>query len=438
MRALNLVPEERRFAATMNMIARLFSSFAFLHALNTATNLIYTLAQLIVLARLLEPGRYAEIVVLISVSVYLQPFDQAFGRASYIVLRRDRVGGETASPRHEISAIFATYTLLLVLLCLVCPLLLKPASLQIYAEDVLILISVLFMNTWAYNLQSTAWAVDYERAFSVMSFLRRLVHFAALAVLWWTGSLLAFGIIAAAAVAAFQLFAIVRISQHSDLLPLRPALRQLTKVNLGQHFQQVLTSLLSALSELIVLNFPYLLLTAQYGAGPIIVVFDSMMKVARFAMAGARALAEINLSKVTRLLITRQGAAARHRALLVVGLCLGAALVPAAAVAIDGRFIFDLLLGHNNVVPSSIFLSISIVILATAAYQPIILFLSYGDSQDKIRIFTLLCSFGAVGLTAATAYVGASIEKIVLIYTVYCCACVTLGLSLMLRMFKAD
>jgi len=421
----------------MNAIARLLTSFALLHALNTAINLVYTLAQLVVLARLLEPARYAEIVVLLSISVYLQPFDQSLGRANYIVLRRDRVGASASEPRHEISAIFLTYTLFLLILCVTIPFSLKPPNLQSYAEDFLILASGLFMNSWAYNLQSTAWAVDFERSFSIISLLRRLVHFAALAALYVTGSLLVFGLIAAAAVAVFQIFALVRLSRHSTLLPLWPSLQGLSWAGLAEHFRQVFTSFLSAMSELIVLNFPYLLITILFGAGPVIVVFDSMMKVARFGMAGARALAEINLSKITRLIILGDGAVAQRRALLVIGLCLCAALVPAAAIATEGRAIFGLLLGPNDVVPSSIFSFIAVVILATAAYQPIILYLSYGNSQDKIRIFTLLCGLGALGLAAGTAYVGNSVEQIVAMYTVYCCACVALGMSQMLQMFRA-
>ena len=65
------------------------------------------------------------------------------------------------------------------------------------------------------------------------------------------------------------------------------------------------------------------------------------------------------------------------------------------------------------------------------------LYLSYGNSQDKIRIFTLLCSAGALGLAAGTVYVGNSVERIVAMYAVYCSGCVAFGMALMLQMFKA-
>lgn len=420
--------------STRNFMARLLTSFAAFHSLNTGINLVYTLVQLLVLAHVLMPARYAEIIVMISVGFYLQPFDQSLGRANYVVVRRERVGNVAAESRHEISAILLAQAVALISACVVIPLTFRHSNFQPYAEDVLFLVTVLFMNAWAFTLQPTAWAVDLERTFSYLSLLRRSIHFLALALLWFTGSLLVFGIFASAACIGFHVAAQITIARQWPLLPVLPSWRKLRGSFLIDHLKQIFTSLLSTLSELVVLNSPYLFLTLAYGAGPTIVVFDSIMKLARFAMAGTRTLAEIQLSSITRLLIEKNGAAASKKIKVVTAFCVAASALPAALVIFDGSSLFGLLFGQNNFVPPEAYLPAALIILVSGLYQPITLFLSFANFQRGIRIFTLFCCAALGGLLVAVAVFGSSTAGIITAYGTFFLACSTFGGWLVLRL----
>jgi len=419
----------------MQMLVRLLTGFPFLHAFNTVSNLFFTLIRLVVFARLLEPYRYAEIVLLIAVGVYLQPLDQGLGRAGYVALRQDHVGGIRLHPRHELSTIFAAYTVFLTVAGAAVPLFLKPANPQQYTEDALVLLSTLFMNNWTFNLQAAAWALDLERFFSKLSFIRRSGHYLALGLLWLTGSLLLFGIVAILVSIFFHILALKIIARHSPLLPLLPSLKKTRTKDLARHFSQIGTSLLSALSELIVLNLPYVLLAFQFGAGPIVVIFDTIMKIARVAMAGTRVVAEVNLSEITRLRILGEVKTTSRRALLVIVACLLISTVPAAIILFDGQTIFDLLLGHNNIVPPSTFPAIATVIMSSAIYQPVIVFLSFGNFQHLIRVFTLICGIAASTL-AAGIWSTESPTRIIWLFALHCGFCASAGIFLADRALK--
>ena len=143
--------------------------------------------------------------------------------------------------------------------------------------------------------------------------------------------------------------------------------------------------MLFALSELLVLNSPYAVLTALFGVGPVLVVFDSVMKLCRLAMAGTRTLAEVFLPGISRHLLAGELHLAHRGLWRVTLLCVGASAIPATAVLFFAPEIFNLLLGPNNVVPPAAAPAAALIVLVSGFYQPATIFLSFLNAR---RLFS--------------------------------------------------
>ena len=109
---------EGQAGGRMARILGLATGFGALHAVHTAINLLFTMAQLVVLARGLDQPRYAEIVFLTAVGFYVQPVDQAIGRANYMALRPLSLG-MAGGARGEVLRFLVGQGVLLVLLSFV-------------------------------------------------------------------------------------------------------------------------------------------------------------------------------------------------------------------------------------------------------------------------------------------------------------------------------
>lgn len=411
----------------IDALRRATKSFAPLHLLNFAANIGYSLIQLIVFARVLDFSRYAEVVILLSVGFYLQPIDQAFGRANFVMLRRHHVSGALGSEQHEVSLSLAVDVILMTLLCLAIPFLLSSAGVQVYAENVLILVVVLLTNAWSFNLQSIALATDLAFRYSALSFIRRLTQLVAIIALWLTRDLLVFGLVAGLSAAVFHLIALVAISRRTALISLIPRYDQLTVERLSAYLRQVFTSFSSAVSELVVLNSTYFVLTVLHGPSPMVVVFDSIMKVARLVNAAARTLTETQLPGVSRLLLNGERQKAEQRALWLGAVCLCGALIPALVIWLDGGRVFQFLLGPNNLVPAGAMLPAGVIVVVSTLYQLVSVLLSYGVVQRPIHLLTWVCLAGFAISAVAIGLAGEAISIVLWCYSIYCFACLLIG-----------
>jgi O-antigen/teichoic acid export membrane protein len=396
-------------------IVGLATGFGALHIVHTALNLGFTLVQLLVLARGLDQARYAEIVFLTAVGFYVQPIDQAIGRANYIALRPGALGIGAAAGG-EIVRFLGAQAVLLTLLSFLIPAWFGLDDPVRYLGNALYLFGCLFTAYWSFDLQSTVWSADLGRQFAFISIIRRLLFIAALGLFWATGSFLAFGIATTVIVIAFMAL-LARLLKTSPIGPLRTA--HATPAGIVAHWKRFWSSLVFALSELFVLNSPYAVVTALFGVGPALVMFDSVMKVCRLAMAGTRTLAEIFLPRISRQLLAGEMPKARRGLMLVTGLCVAASAVPALAVLLFGQAIFDLLLGPNNVVPASAAPVAALIVLISGFYQPATLFLSYLNAARLIRRVAQFAFAGAAIYAALVVLSGAEPVQLLWIYAVF-------------------
>ena len=263
-----------------------------------------------------------------------------------------------------------------------------------YLGNALFLFGCLFTNYWSFDLQSTAWSADLGRPFAFISIIRRIAFLAALGLFWLTGDFLLFGLATTLIIALFMVI-LVRMVRRSAIL--RQDAASPGASGLAAYCKQFWASLLFALSELLVLNSPYAVLTALFGVGPVLVVFDSVMKVCRLAMAGSRTLAEIFLPRISRQLLAGDVARAHRGLWQVTALCVGATAIPAGAVLFFAPWLFNLLLGPNNVVPPEAAPAAALIVLVSGFYQPATFFLSYLNARRLIlNVSRFACLAAAV------------------------------------------
>jgi len=423
--------DERHLRKAIALARRALGGFAAFHAANMVLNLAYTLLQLIAITRAVGPDRYAGIVLLVSVGFYFQPLDQAIGRANYI--RLNRQANLPVAPRtmDEIALLDALHSAAMIAVCFIFPIFSPGRGLDVYLEDSFLMLSILLMNSWGFNLQPIAWALGLEFAFSILSLARRIFHLFGLLLLWLTGSMLVFCLIVGASSIAFHLFARIWIATRSPLVPLLPRWRALTKDDITSYLRQIANSSLSSLSELLVLNSPYVIIGWLYGASALMVIFDSIMKVARPPMMAARVFVETQIPRVTRAMIAGQTEAVEKSIWYTTVVCAIGSLVVAAIVLMKGQLIFQILLGPNNIVEPDFFPVAAGIILAATSYQPISAFLSYGDFQSAVRKFALTSIVGFSVCSLSIHYSGGGARDILWFYVIYCSACLLIGAVLL-------
>ena len=377
-------------SGVLNVMRERMFGFAVLHIGNTALNMGFTLLQLLVLAHILPLGRYSEIVFLATIGFYVQPLNQACGKTAFVVLRPDAVRGRAARPRVEIARSLACQGLVVVALALAVPSFLAVPGARAWAEDALFLFLSLAVNAWAFDLQLTAWAIDLNLAFVRLSLAHRGLHVAALAAGFATGQLMVFVVPASIATLICGAIAL-RMFARAGLLGTGSAPGEWRRY--GEVFR---SALLSTAADFIVLNVPYFLLTTRFGIGPMLIIFDSVMKVARITMAGSRTFGEIALPRYSAMAEGGRNAEARRLFWAVILLCMGASAVPALVIALAGSTVFHLLLSSNDIITSDTMLPAGFIILASGLYQSTSFFLGYGNRRQA----TLVMAAAASGMLA--------------------------------------
>jgi len=407
-------------------------SFSVLHTVNTGLNILFSFAQLLIFAHVLPAEAYSKIVALTAVGFFLKPFDQAIGRANFIALREGTVRRTHTAGRPEIAAFLYGQAGLLILASLLAPPCVEGGT-HHYLRDALYTLFALFTNFWAFDLQTTAWSVDLRNQFVRTALLQRVTQFASLATLWLTRDFLLFTVLAVVTTAAFTIWAVRMMGVRSQAICLIPRSGDLSWAALVAHARLVWASLLTTVSELVVLNFAYALISAVFGVGAAIVMFDSIMKIVRLSMTGARTLAEIALPRHSRMAIEQDRHGSSRLFLLVLGLCLGATAIPALALAVAGPRVFGLLLGPNNVVPASASLVAALIVLISGLYQPVLFFLGFANAQREIKTLTLasIVGFGVFSLVVFSAGLGA--QAVLWAYAAYFGAASLLATLLLAR-----
>lgn len=409
-------------------LARFFGSFAALHVVNVALTTAFGLVQLLVFARILGVDRYAEIILLTTIGMFLMPLNVASGRASYAALREDVVQGRKEARWPQVATCLSGQFVLLTLLSLI-PLVLFPHhDAETLVEDIVYLNVCLMTNFLLNDLQITAWAIELNPRFIHLIVGRTIAQFAALAVLTVTGRFMDFAILAFLANAVLLVLLIRFVRVHTGL-ELRIWRLVPAAAAMWEHVRRFFSTLLSSLTEMVVLTLPYGLLAGVFGVGPALIAYDTIMKLFRVVTAFARMLTEITLPRITRALHSDNARGAWLGYLLVLAVCTAGAMVLGAVLLFEGKLVFRLLLGPSDVMPDGVAAAAAAIIVLGGLFQPAIYLIGLGTASDLRVKFTIASVAGFCAFAIAVVS-GLPLVETIWAYAAYLAAVTAAALLL--------
>ena len=343
----------------------LATGFAGVHAANAGLTMFYSLAQILVFARVVDHKTFSQTVAIQAASLYLLPINQAVARANFVLLRERQVRTAATDSLPEAAAAFQASQLLLLAASFAVPPLIGAVDQRAYLTMALLLFSSAYNNIWYSEMQMTMMATSRAMRFEAVTFVRRVLNYVSLGWLFVARDFFLYNIVLAAQTVVFHLFLIWWVGRESDLFSWP---RGLTVQGAGQHLKRLWVSLQATFAEWLTLNGPYAIFTARFGVGASLVSLDAVLKLLRMTVSVTRNLSEIALPRVSHAIFSREPARARLPALGVLAAGLGASAVVAGAVAFREHQTFSLLLGPNNLVPAGSGLPAAVAILSGAAF----------------------------------------------------------------------
>ena len=343
----------------------LATGFAGVHAANAGLTIVYSLIQLLVIARVVDHRTYQMTVAIQAASLYLLPINQAVARANFVLLRERQVRTARADSAPEAAAALQASQAILLLASFLIPPLVGAVQPREYATMAALLFVATFGNVWYSELQMTMMATGRALQFEAVTFLRRLLTYGTLAWLLVSRDYLGFNLVMAGQTVAFHAYLLWAVGRDSDLFHWP---RGLAWPAARQHLQRLWISLQATFAEWLTMNGPYAVFAARFGIGPGLVALDAILKLLRMAVLVTRNLSEIALPRVSHAIFSHQPQRARLPALGALLAGGGVSAVVAAAVAFREHLTFSLLLGPNNVVPAGAGAPAAVAILSGAAF----------------------------------------------------------------------
>jgi hypothetical protein len=374
----------------------LATGFAGVHSLNAGLNMAYALAQTLVFARVLDHRTFALTILAQTFAFYLLPLNQSVARANFVVLRERAV--RTADARAPEAAVaFNVNQILLLVIPVVAPMALGTTSAAEYGSFVCFLFFVTYSNIWYFEIQMSMMAVDRALDYERISFIRRVIGYVLLCLLFVYHNFYLFNILVAIHTVVFHFIITSVVAKGSGLFKWP---QDVTVRALRAHLVRLWVSLQATVAEWLTLNAPYAIFLARFGVGPGLVTIDAILKLLRIVVSVTRNLAEIALPRVSRALLLGDTRSGRMSAILALaGGGLGA-LTIAVVVAIWERWSFGLLLGPNNVVPHGAGAPAALALMAGVGIATGGHFIGHSGEHRSIPILSVV-SVLAVGLLAA-------------------------------------
>src|SRR5258706_2898753 len=282
------------------LVRRPGGGFALFHLVNSSLTFVLAFAQLFVFVRVLDAAVYATVVLVPSISIYLVPFDGALSKVAFVELRAEFLQHKTARASARVYRLYAAWLGLLALgvVALVGVAWLGPWTSVARPELIAYLLFCLLSNFWHYEVQSLGWALDQGMAYEKAELARRVAYAAVLAMLYVTGQFAVFAV-AMVALLLLSLLWYGRVLARAGA-PVG-ALRGGRAAELGDALTRMRGNLGSATAgsaaDFMLMNGPYAIVTAVYGAGAPLIVLDTCQKLLRAIVTALRICSEALLPK---------------------------------------------------------------------------------------------------------------------------------------------
>jgi hypothetical protein len=408
------------------------TGFAGVHTLNAGLNLIYTLAQTMVFARVLDHRVYALTIVTQMFGFYLLPLNQSVARANFVVLRERLVrAGDHHAP--EAAVAFNINQTLMLAVSLLAPMAMGMSNSIEYLSFFCLMIFNYTTNMWYFEIQMSLMAIDRALIYETISLFRRILTCILLIFLYISKEFVVYCLIMAAINVIFHLFITRKVAKASGIFAWPT---DVTALGLKHHLGRLWVSLQATLAEWLTMNGPYALFSVRFGVGAGLVSIDAMQKLLRMVLTATRTLAEVSLPRVSKAILTGERRSGRLPALFaLLGGGVGALSV-GAVVATWEHWSFGLLLGPNNVAPHGAGGPAALALVAGAGIATGGHFI--GHSGDH-RAAPLLSAAAIIAVGLLSAYVLIERPQIVgaLWATAICMATISIAaLALLARLLR--
>jgi len=389
--------------ALRDLLGRSGNRFALFHLVNSSLSFVLSFGQLFVFVRVLDAGFYATVVLVTSLSLYLVPLDNALSKVAFVQLRDEFLSRKTAHGSAVVYRLYAAYAGLLAI-GVVGFALLFVARLDL----VLFLLFCLVANFWHFEVQTLGWAIDQGMAFEKAELFRRTCNIALLVALYVTGQFAAYAaIMLALSLGCMVWYGRVLGRAGASVAALRGWRWQDLRAALRDSRRNLGGAAAGSGADFMLMNAPYAIVTACYGAGAPLIVLDTCQKLLRAIVMALRICSEALLPKQSAAL----HAGDYRRLVRVLGAIAGMSSLPAlvvcGALAVTSDRLFATLLGPLAPLMPPGSGGILIALIAAGLAQNLASsFLSYsgffGDVFKTAKIAAVLM----LGLAAVTALGG--------------------------------
>jgi O-antigen/teichoic acid export membrane protein len=367
------------------------SLFAVTHLLNGVLNLVYSLAQTLVFARVLSTSWFSETILLAAVGLYLSPINASVARANFVLIRERIAEGEDLQRLDVAAGAFHLDQALMIAASFIAPLFISRNPSEYVAFTGLSLF-INLSNIWLIDMQTMLIAAERTTIFVLTTLGRRLCSTAALAWLYVSRDFQLFCLLVAGLAVLFHLLLTVLVNRRVGLFRLP---RAISIAAAREHSRKTLLSGQATIGEWTSLNAPYFIVSTQFGVGAALIAFDTGLKLVRVVLSITRILSEIAITRVSSAMHRDRYDQARRIVLITGGFSLLAAIPIVGALALAGPLVFHLLLGANDVVPWGAGLPFALAVVASVGFQIASHLVSHLGGRRYISRFTLATMLGA-------------------------------------------
>jgi O-antigen/teichoic acid export membrane protein len=379
-----------------------------LRSFTAAAAVISGLAQTFVFARVLTPKDFSIYILIGSFGVALWLFD--FGAAKILFLRQrarylaQQQGEEVPAQSNAIVLLYALVVVAGALLCFAITASRSSTTLGQAAEFGAFFCFAALNLVW-FPLRNVCTAVDEFIIFETLEAIRRIGHFGLMLALLIGLPLPAFLLLANLLWLAVFAACITRLVRRGALARrLRGLWRDLTEFWRANRAELIRSGNYS-IGDIIIYNFPYLIVPMAYGLAAPTIILDTVFKVFRGATLIYAAGLDPLVPRQTRAFAEGDIATLKKATLTAAILCAIPTFALCAALLVDGDRLFALLLGHAAQMPRGATPILVVLLLANLAQNVAnSLLLHTGFLREIARVVTVL----VVAMAAMSAIVIAS------------------------------
>ena len=389
--------------------------------------------QTFVFARVLDPHLFSIFILTAAVGYSLWIADLGLAKIAFVSLRASHLDGRRDTrAASEAGAVILFYILLSTVTSLICfgAVVLRAGASAETAFDLALFLSFIGLNLAWSSLRTISLAVDLFVFFEQLEFARRAISIAALLAVLIGLPLTVF------LIGANLLWAMVFIAAIGKLVQRGALTLQLVRFprELGAFFaangHAIWKSSAGALSELLVVTFPYYVVPAAFGLGAAPIILDTAFKIFRGVCVIFAAVCDLAVPGQTRAYAAGDKRRLAATTLLATGLCAIVALAICGVLLAGGDQIYRFLLHTAATVPPEVtpiivvlllagvlqivaeallqhtghFKSLAVngaLVVAMMAVATIVTFVAKLSLIGFLTAYAIVYAIGALGLTAA-------------------------------------